>query len=294
MLMRYSTTNGLLAALALASLSFTSVRAADAPSAFKDDREKVNYAMGMNIANSWKRNDIEVDLEVVLRGIKDTMAGKTLLTEVEVREVMKNFQSEMRNKALEKRRLAGEKNKQDSEKFLAENKTKAGVVSLPSGLQYKVIADGSGALVTTNDSVTVHYRGTLIDGTEFDSSFKRNQPAKFNATGVIKGWTEALLMMKPGAKWQVYIPSWLAYGDTGSGQMIGPNAALIFDIELLSAEPAPKLSTAPVSQPVTSDIIRVPSKEELDKGAKVEIIKAEDAAKLQKQAADQKAAETKK
>ena len=140
-----------------------------------------------------------------------------------------------------------------------------------------MITAGSGESPKTNDTVSVHYKGTFIDGTEFDSSYKRGQPAKFQVSGVIKGWTEALTMMKSGAKWQLFIPGDLAYGVRGSGDKIMPNSTLLFDVELLTTTPAPPTPPIPGAAPsVTSDIIKVPSAEDLKKGAKVEIIKPED------------------
>ena len=198
---------------------------------------------------------------------------------------MMALNKEIRAKQEEKRKQQGEKNKEEGEKFLAENETKEGVKTLPSGLQYKILSEGSGESPKAGDIATVNYRGTLIDGTEFDSSYKRGQPSTFSVTGVIKGWTEALELMKPGAKWQLFIPSELAYGERGSGQMIGPNATLIFDVELVSFKPPtpPAAANPAPAQPVTSDIIKVPSKEELEKGAKIEVIKAADLEKLQKE-----------
>ena len=167
----------------------------------------------------------------------------------------------------------------------------------PSGLVYESLKDGTGQQAAPEASVQVHYRGTLANGTEFDSSYKRGQPATFPVNGVIRGWTEALKLMKPGAKWQLAIPPELGYGERGSGANIGPNATLLFDVELVSAQPrntgAPAAGPA---QPVTSDIIKVPSKEELDKGAKIEVIKASDLEKMKdaekaKAAGDKKPAE---
>jgi FKBP-type peptidyl-prolyl cis-trans isomerase FklB len=166
------------------------------------------------------------------------------------------------------------RNKAEGEDFLATNKNNPGVVTLPDGLQYKVITSGTGALPAPSDTVTVNYRGTLLNGTEFDSSFKRGQPAQLHVNGVIPGWTEALLKMKTGSRWQLFIPSELAYGEH-SPPSIPPNSVLIFEIELLATQ------TPTPSAPLTSDIIKVPSAEELNKGAKVEIIKPEDLKKMQ-------------
>lgn len=270
------------------------VRAEDA-TALKDEKDKVSYAIGMSLGTQWKRNGLEtnqVSLENLVHGIRDSMAGtNTLLSEQQAQETLRTFSQQMQAKAQEKRRLEAEKNKKDGEKFLAENKAKPGVVTLPSGLQYKIVNDGSGDSPKATDTVSVNYRGTLIDGTEFDSNAKRGgQPATFNVSGVVKGWTEALQLMKPGAKWQLFIPSDLAYGDMGRPN-IPPGSTLLFDIELLSVQ-APQ--PPPPSQPVTSDIIKVPSKEEMDKGAKIETIKAEDLKRLEEEAKKAAAAKTNK
>jgi len=267
-------------------------QAADKPE-FKDAREKNSYSVGANWGNSLKKQEVDVDLEVLIRGLREAFVGQSALSDEQIRESMMALNKEIRAKQEEKRKQQGEKNKQEGEKFLAENKTKPGVVALPSGLQYKVLTDGSGESPKPGDVVTVNYRGTLIDGTEFDSSYKRGQPATFSVTGVIKGWTEALELMKPGAKWQLFIPSDLAYGERGSGPTIGPNAALQFEVELVSSKPAAPAPAAAPAQPVTSDIIKVPSKEELEKGAKIEVIKAADLEKLQKEQKEKQQAEKK-
>ena len=266
--------------------------AADKPE-FKDAREKNSYSVGANWGNSLKKQEVDVDLEVLIRGLREAFVGQSALSDQQIRESMMALNKEIRAKQEEKRKQQGEKNKQEGDKFLAENKTKPGVVALPSGLQYKVLTDGSGDSPKPGDVVTVNYRGTLIDGTEFDSSYKRGQPATFSVTGVIKGWTEALEQMKPGAKWQLFIPSDLAYGERGSGPTIGPNAALQFEVELVSSKPAAPAPAAAPAQPVTSDIIKVPSKEELEKGAKIEVIKAADLEKLQKEQKEKQQAEKK-
>ena len=273
-----------LTAIGTIGLMAVLLQAADKPE-FKNDREKHSYSVGASWGNSLKRQEVDFDLEMVMQGLREAFAGKCALTDEEVRASMAALNKEIRGKQEEKRKQQGEKNKQEAEKFLAENKAKEGVVTLPSGLQYKILSEGNGESPKPADTATVNYRGTLIDGTEFDSSYKRGQPSTFSVTGVIKGWTEALELMKPGAKWQLFIPSDLAYGERGSGQLIGLNAALIFEVELVSFKPPtppPAANPAP-AQPVTSDIIKVPSKEELEKGAKIEIIKAADLEKLQKE-----------
>jgi len=246
-----------------------------------DQKAKVSYGIGMNLGMQWRQQEVPIDPDVLMKGMKDAMEGNaTLMTEEEMRNTLTAFQNQHRAQQMEKRKLQGEKNLTDGEKFLAENKTKPGVVTLPSGLQYKVIAEGAGDSPAAHDQVTVNYRGKLIDGTEFDSSYKRGEPATFGVSGVIKGWTEALQLMKPGAKWELYIPSALAYMERGSGAQIGPNSTLIFDVELVSVK---KQEPPPAPEPVTSDIIKVPSKEEMEKGAKIEVIKKEDLDKLMKE-----------
>ncbi|MDB6068308.1 MAG: FKBP-type peptidyl-prolyl cis-trans isomerase [Pedosphaera sp.] len=256
---------------------------ADYSKIFKDDREKNSYAMGMNVGESvktfLKRQEVDMDVDTLVKAFKDAVSGgTTLITEEQDREVFQSFQRELQMKATEKRKALGEKNKKDGEAFLAENKSKSGVITTESGLQYKVLTAGKGETAKEFDTVSVNYRGTLIDGTEFDSSYKRGQPFNTQLKGVIRGWTEALQLMKVGDKWQLFIPSSLAYGERGSGATIGPDAVLIFEVELLSVT-AGSPPPAVVSQPLTSDIIKVPSAEELKKGAKIETIKPEDVEK---------------
>jgi len=203
----------------------------------KDQKDKVSYSMGINIGNNLERQSIDVNPDALMQGIKDALSGgKTLMTEQEVNETMMNFQKEMAAKRVERLKELGEKNKKEGEAFLSENKKKEGVTTLPSGLQYKVIKEGTGNTPKLTDTVTVNYRGTLIDGSEFDSSYRRGKPATFPVKGVIAGWTETLQLMKVGSKWQLFIPPHLAYGERGAGRLIGPNATLIFDVELLSIE----------------------------------------------------------
>ncbi len=201
----------------------------------KTDRDKVSYSIGLDIGTNFKRQSLDLDSKALAAGIADGLSGgKPLLTEDEVRKVLAQFQQQMAAKAQQAAQQLAEKNQKAGEAFLAENKKKKGVITLPSGLQYQVIKTGTGKIPKATDTVTTHYRGTLIDGTEFDSSYKRGEPASFQVNGVIKGWTEALQLMKVGSKWQLFIPSNLAYGPQGAGQVIGPNATLIFEIELLS------------------------------------------------------------
>ena len=197
--------------------------------------DKLSYTFGQNIGNSMKQQGIDINPDVLAKGMQDALFGKTpLLSQSEMEEVLKAFQKQrLAKRAAVQKRLA-KKNRKEGKAFLAENAKKPGVITLPSGLQYQVLTQGSGKKPQLTDEVTTHYRGTLIDGTEFDSSYKRGEPATFKVNGVIAGWTEALQLMKEGAKWQLFIPGKLAYGRKGSGSQIGPNATLLFEIELIS------------------------------------------------------------
>lgn len=200
-------------------------------------KDKISYAIGMNVGTNLHKQEVDVDPAVLLQGLKDGIAGsKPLLSEEEARAVLMQLQEETRKKQAEKAQQMGGANKTEGEAFLAANKTKEGVITLPSGLQYKVLQAGTGAKPTASDSVVCNYRGTLINGTEFDSSYKRGQPATFPVSGVIKGWTEALQLMPVGSKWQLFIPAQLAYGERGAGADIGPDTTLIFEVELLSIQ----------------------------------------------------------
>src|SRR6266478_5661894 len=214
----------------------------------KTQKDKVSYALGANLGTNLHKQSVEVDTAIVLRGLKDALAaGKMLLTDDEARAVLTQLQTDVRNKQMEKMKAASELNKKEGTEFLAANKSKDGIVTLPSGLQYKILTEGMGPKPTTTDTVSCNYRGTLLDGTEFDSSYKRGQPASFPVTGVIKGWTEALQLMPVGSKWQLFIPSELAYGDRGADPRsgIGPGATLIFEVELLSIQEKAKSEVTP-------------------------------------------------
>jgi FKBP-type peptidyl-prolyl cis-trans isomerase FklB len=203
----------------------------------RSQKDRVSYIIGTEIGKNFKKQAVDIDPDILTRGIKDAISGKQpLLTEQEVQETMAAFQKEMMAKQQELAKKLGEKNKKEGEAFLAENRKKEGIKALPSGLQYKVVKAGTGKKPKSTDTVTTHYRGTLIDGTEFDSSYRRGQPASFPVSGVIAGWTEALQLMEEGAKWQLFIPPNLAYGERGAGSQIGPNATLIFEIELISIQ----------------------------------------------------------
>jgi FKBP-type peptidyl-prolyl cis-trans isomerase len=204
------------------------------PLTLKTQKEKASYAIGMNIGKSMHKDSVDVDTAILLRGLKDGLSGaKPLLTDDEARAAMTALQVELRKK------------QDDANKaFLADNKTKDGVVTLPSGLQYKILKEGTGPKPTAADTVVCNYKGTLIDNTEFDSSYKRGQPATFPVSGVIKGWTEALQLMPVGSKWELFIPSELAYGARGGpGGGIGPNATLVFEVELMSIQPKAEVTT---------------------------------------------------
>lgn len=210
----------------------------------KSQKDRISYSIGMDIGNNFKKQGFELDGDLLARGIKDSLTGNTnpLLTEKEVQDTIAAFRKDLMEKNMALTKQRSEKNKKEGEEFLAENKKKEGVITLPSGLQYKVLAAGSGDKPKENDTVTVNYRGNLIDGTEFDSSYKRNEPATFPVKGVIAGWTEALQLMQPGSKWQLVVPATLGYGERGAGANIGPNATLVFEVELLTIK-APEKQT---------------------------------------------------
>ncbi len=210
--------------------------AAAAP-AFTTDKQKASYGIGLSIGGSMHGTQLtadDIDLQALTRGLVDGLSNaKPALTDQELQQVMTDFHKQITSRMQDKAKALGDKNKTDGEAFLAANKTKEGVKTLPSGLQYKVIKAGNGPTPGPTDTVKAHYKGTLLDGTVFDSSYDRGKPETFPVNGVIKGWTEALQLMKVGDKWQLFIPANLAYGEHGAGSDIGPNAVLVFDVELL-------------------------------------------------------------
>ena len=230
----------------------TSTTKTSAPRTLETPKDKLSYSIGMNIGKSLKRDNLDVDPDLVLRGIKDVLGGGTLLmTDQEAQSTLNELQADLHKRQEQEMQQLAETNKKEGEAFLAANKTKAGVISLASGLQYKILQEGTGPKPTAADTVTVNYRGTLLDGTEFDSSYKRGQAASFPVGGIIKGWTEALLLMPVGSKWQLFIPPELAYGPRQAGPSIGPNSTLLFEVELLSiqAKPAVPPAPAPAAKP---------------------------------------------
>ena len=220
-------------AIALPTIAAT---AQDAP-AFKTPQEKFSYALGMEIGNGFRKQALDVDPATVGKGLADAFSGgKTQLTEDEMRTVLTTAQEEFKKKQAAVRAEKAQAALRESEAFLTANKSKEGVVTLPSGLQYKILEAGTGEKPDSDDTVVYNYRGTLIDGTEFDSSAKHNGPATFPVKGVIRAWKEALQLMPVGSKWQLFVPAYLAYGENGAGQVIPPNSALIFELELLSVQ----------------------------------------------------------
>ena len=215
------------------------------PFTLKTERDKQSYAIGLNIGRSMKRDDLGIDPEVLARGLRDGFGDKkALMTDEEMQTALMQLKADVQKHQQEKYQATLEKNKAEGDAFLAANKAKAGVVTLPSGLQYKVLQEGTGPKPAATDTVECNYKGTLIDGTEFDSSYKRGQTAKFPVNQVIKGWTEALQLMPVGSKWELFIPSSLGYGERGAGNgPIGPNATLVFEVELISIQPKPEAVT---------------------------------------------------
>jgi len=215
-------------------LTFIHPCSAVEPVELKDQKEKANYSIGYQIGGDFRRQGVEITPEVLVLGVKDALSGaESRMTDEEMRNTLVSLKQRTTSAEQEAGQQSVQDNLSKGKAFLAKNATLEGVTTLPSGLQYKVITAGNGPSPKRTDQVTVHYRGTLIDGTEFDSSYARNQPATFRLDRVIPGWTEGLQLMQQGARWQLYIPARLAYGESGSGARIPPNSALVFDVELI-------------------------------------------------------------
>jgi len=226
-------TRGWLVGLAVMVFAGSAVAQDQAP--LKTQKEKISYALGMDLGNQLMKQSVDVDPNVFVRGLKEALAGgKTLMTGDEARSLIAALQKDLVTKQLAASQALGAKNTKEGTAFLAENGKKPGVITLPSGLQYKALTMGTGKKPTIEDTVVCHYRGTLLDGKEFDSSYRRNEPLTLQVKGVIKGWSEALQLMPVGSKWQLFIPPQLAYGERGANENIGPNATLIFEVELIS------------------------------------------------------------
>jgi len=203
----------------------------------KDQKDKESYSLGYQFGQSLKNQGVDINLDVYNSGIKDALGGKEpQMSQEEIRAAITGLQQRLQAARQKELKEMAAKNIEEGKKFLEENQKKEGIKTLPSGLQYKVLTEGSGKMPKADDTVTVNYKGTLIDGTEFDSPYKRGQPASFQVNGVIKGWTEALQLMKEGSKWQLFIPLDLAYGERGAGRTIPPNSTLIFEVELISVK----------------------------------------------------------
>jgi len=276
--------------LATAAWAQTSPPAADNTAAetnkfapFNDERQRASYAFGMLIGHQMQQQGVDVDLSLFERGFKDAQSGTMLLTPAQMQETLKEFQKSIAAHQQQLHEQLAAKNKKDGEEFLANNKKKPGVKVLKDGLQYTVLTQGKGPRPNSNDVVVVNYRGTLVDGTEFDSTAKVGHPAQFPLTQIIPGWREALQLMNAGSVWELAIPAELAYGESGRPPQIPPNAVLIFNIQLVSSMNPANPPPASNGQPLTSDIIAVPSAEDLKKGKQPYTLKPEQVQKLQKQ-----------
>ncbi len=272
-------------------LSLTAPLFADGTNQLADEKSRVSYALGLLNGQGWKTQDLDFDPDLYAQGIKDGLAGgPTLLTQEQAQQAMDAFRKEYNAKQQQKHAELLIKSKAEGEAFLATNKLTSGIklLNVNQGghvgeVQYLVLTNGTGPMPKATDSVSVNYRGTLLNGTEFDSSYKRGKPTSFPVGGVIPGWTAALEAMPVGSSWRLFIPADLAYGEHGNRGIPG-NSVLIFDVDLLQIEPpVPPPAPMPVPAPLTSDIIKVPSADELKNGAKIEVIKPEDVEKAQQQ-----------
>jgi FKBP-type peptidyl-prolyl cis-trans isomerase FklB len=236
--------------LALLGMVLLTAQCAQEPAELKTEKDKVNYGIGVSIGKSFKQQGMEVDVDLMVKGLKDELTGKKLLlSDDELRKTMTAYQQELRQKQMQARQTAGMDNKKAGKDFLAENKKKEGVVTLPSGLQYQILKAGEGRKPTTADTAEVRYRGTLVNGKEFDSS--GSDTRTFKLAEIIPGWREALQLMPVGSKWRLVVPSELAYGERGMGQAITPNSTLIFEVELVAIKPAEAKGPEAVKPPET-------------------------------------------
>jgi FKBP-type peptidyl-prolyl cis-trans isomerase len=234
----------------LLGMVLLTAQCAQEPAELKTEQDKVNYGIGVSIGKNFKQQGMEVDVDLVVKGLKDELTGKKLLlSDDEMRKTLSAYQQELRQKQMKAKQKAAMDNKKVGEDFLAENKKKEGVVTLPSGLQYQILKAGEGLKPTTADTVEVRYRGTLVDGKEFDSSGSKTRT--FKLAEIIPGWREALQLMPVGSKWQLIVPSELAYGERGMGQFIMPNSTLIFEVELAAIKPAEAKGPEAVKPPAT-------------------------------------------
>ncbi len=267
------------------SLTAAAPLMADGTNQLADEISRVSYAIGMMTGHQWKQQELDFDPDIYARGIKDAMSGgATLMTPEQAQQTIDTFRKELAAKQQKKQLELAATNKIEGDAFLAKNKTQPGVVTLPDGLQYKIITEGNGVMPGDGDIVSVNFRGTFVDGTEWDNTARTGKPTQLTIGQVFRGWSEALKLMKTGSKWQLFIPTELAFGEKGMASRIPPNATLIIEVELLSVQhPSPHPASMPpaANPPLTSDIIKVPSAEEMKKGAKIEVIKPEDAQKLQ-------------
>src|SRR5437868_4657968 len=239
---------------ATAGAAKTGTKTASAAPVLSTKKDKVSYAIGADLGKKLKASSIDVDSAVLTRALKDVLTdGKPAMSDDEIRATLTDLSKDLQQKQVAAAKETSEKNRKTGEDFLAANKGKDGVVVLPSGLQYKILQAGSGPKPTAADTVVCNYKGTLIDGKEFDSSFKRGQPATFPVGGVIKGWTEALQLMPVGSKWQLFIPPDLAYGDKQAGPDITPGSTLVFEVELMSIQPKADSKTDAGDQPKASE-----------------------------------------
>jgi FKBP-type peptidyl-prolyl cis-trans isomerase FklB len=249
---------------------------------FNDERQRASYALGMLMAHQWQSQGVDLDFDLVARGMKDVRSGQMLITPQQMQAALDAYRQKIIAEQQKMRENIAAENKMKGEEFFAENKKKEGVVTLPSGLQYKIISAGKGPKPGTNEVVRVNYRGMLLDGTEFDTTAKRGQPSEFPLSGgIIAGWKEALPLMPAGSVWEIYIPSQLGYGEAGRPPLIPANSTLIFTVQLISSAPPGVSQSSNNNPPLVSDIIAVPSAADLKKGKQPYTIKPEQIQQMQ-------------